>query len=101
MPSKSFALKRNHPVVEQFRAGLRAWEHPRGEPDRADVGPSGRARKAKTIRARGAVRVRERVSSGEINRSQIAALSDDLVMEQFREGLAHWERPFEGWNEKD
>lgn len=100
MPSKSFALKKNHPVVEQFRAGLRAWEHPCGEPDRADVGTSGPAKKAKTIRARGAVRP-ERTSSGEIDRFRMMDASDQLVVEKFRDGLAHWERRFEVGSEKD
>jgi hypothetical protein len=103
MSKKSFALNKNDAVVQQFSAGVRAWEHPHRQPDSAaDVGTSGPARKANTIRARGAVRVRERVISGETNRSQcVPPLSDDLVVVQFRDGLAHWERPFEGWNEND
>lgn len=93
MARKSFALKKNDPVVEQFRAGLMAWEHPGGKPA---VGTT----KAKTIRARGAIRTREMMTSGETDISQLVVPANQLVVEKFRNGLARWERRFKTGSEQ-
>lgn len=90
MTRKSLALSKNDLLVEQFKAGLRAWEHPYGELDTTESDAPEPARKAKIVRARV-------VRSGELNASRVAALpDDDPLVEQFRDGLACWERHFGG-----
>jgi hypothetical protein len=95
MARKSLALSKNDPLVEQFDAGLRAWEHPYGEPDAPEGDAPGEARKAKTFRARV-------VRTGELKAPRVEALpDDDPVVERFRKGLARWENPFGGGGEDE
>lgn len=94
MTRKSFALSKNDLLVEQFKAGLRAWEQPYGERDTLKGGDAPEAaRKTKNVRARV-------VRSGELNAPRVAALpDDDPVLQQFSDGLERWERPFGGGEE--
>jgi hypothetical protein len=89
MSREAFELSKDDPLVQQFEAGLEAWEQPFAEPEVS-------ADEAAKVRARGAVRTRGKHQphgSGQL--PAFALPEDDPLVEQYEAGLEEWERPFE------
>jgi len=93
MSRKPFALPEDDPVLEQFRSGLEAWEHPFEGKQRVRARgrevTRGGARARGVVKTRGAVRTR-----GGVTLPPFTLPEDDPVLRQFREGLERWEHPF-------
>jgi hypothetical protein len=86
MLKKSFVLSKKDPVVEQFKAGLEAWERSYKAPGvmltRAAVKTGG------AVRTRGAVPTR-----GGAKGPSFALPKGDPGVQAFQNGLEDWERP--------
>lgn len=85
MSKKSFVLSKEDPVVEQFKAGLEAWERSYKAP--------GVTRTRGAVKTGGAVRTRGAVSTRAGAKVPSFALpKDDPDVQAFQNGLENWER---------
>lgn len=86
MPTISFELDKEDPVVQQFSLGLDAWERPFVTLSTV----------TERIRARGAVRTRGATPTrGPVQLRASTLLVDDPILQQFSVGLEAWESPIE------
>ena len=93
MSNKSSARTSHEAMVEKFKSGLRDWERPlSGLGSKGKVSDS--PKKTKTVRARGTAPIKQRVTSTQSE--AVPPESDDRLVDQFKQGLRRWERPFEG-----
>jgi hypothetical protein len=96
MSTKPYELSQDDPVVEQFNSGLEAWERPFEAPETtSSIRTRGAAKAGRGVRARGAVKTRGGKPHAAGKQPPEALPEDDPVVEQFKDGLADWEHPFE------